>query len=440
VRFPISLGLVALSFLLYGVQHLPNIGIVLLLVGAPLWSILLINGGILGVVVETIERKLDLAWLIIPALWFGGNAALAGYDYLTLAKLRREIAESNEAVKIPFDPAREALVADSDSGLLVRVTDFKLPVSYQAQQNGEERSYLATRLAPREVCDRIRDDPEYGDAGISLWGFIRRSGQRRGGEFDRSFCAIATPENPALPVVRITASTEELKRGAMSLKLRTIAVSKPDGRQYLIKGGSAAPHSWIPLPVMGCTLDSGNPSWGCKIGFLRPTPVPLVKDAGQIDGETMALGNALGLTPLSRFPYLEESDEELLSRFSEAKEQVVRRETQALDAAISDPMVEIGSLPFRSLRLRNDIIVPRLSGMVSAIEHGVAVRQNARSNAQQMFHLVEGAPPDEVEPYMERLKALYAQDSWFWFVSTAHDPNAPIIETVGEPIIVDGRR
>jgi len=312
------------------------------------------------------------------------------------------------------------------------VSDLKLPVSYQEQHDDMGMHYLATRLAGQRVCDQIREDRSYSHAGIHARGIRANPNELLSGLL-KDVCLVSAPESPSLPIVRITASVENLTVAGMPVRLKTIAVLTPDGRRYLIKGGTAAPRSWIPLPIMGCWLNSGSPSWDCAMGFSRASNVSLISDASRFGGEMATLGKVLGLVSAGRPPHVDGTDDDLLNHLKGVKEQLVRRETQALDAAISDPMIDIGSVPFQSLQSRTDIIGPRVERMVSAIERGVALQHNARNNAQQMFHLLEGVPPDLVAPFVLRLEALYAKDRWFRFVGKQP-------EIVGQPITVERKR
>jgi hypothetical protein len=97
----------------------------------------------------------------------------------------------------------------------------------------------------------------------------------------------------------------------------------------------------------------------------------------------------------------------------EAKRQVVvTQELAALDAVIRDVTTKADSLPFRSLAGQTPLLLPRLPGMVTAVERGVN-GPKGRDNAQQVFNLIRNLPRGEVAPYKDRLEALWLKDSWF---------------------------
>jgi len=41
------------------------------------------------------------------------------------------------------------------------------------------------------------------------------------------------------------------------------------GDPVLVRVGHVSPLPWLPMPIMGCGLNSSNPSWDCFAGFQR---------------------------------------------------------------------------------------------------------------------------------------------------------------------------
>jgi hypothetical protein len=53
------------------------------------------------------------------------------------------------------------------------------------------------------------------------------------------------------------------------------------------------------MPVMGCGLNSGAPSWDCSAGFMRNGYTPIVSGNTRYGRDSMVLAKALALKPMA---------------------------------------------------------------------------------------------------------------------------------------------
>ena len=420
MRLPRSLLFFVATGAAYLLQMFPVPGIILMLMLAPFWSVLLVNAGMIGVGVEASSGSVSRSWLLLPVLWFGSYGAQTVSDHLALWRLQGQIARANGGVRVPFDPAAEALVFAKDDAAGWLVENSALPVAYVRNANYPGSTHLATRMVDISVCDKVRGEPGLSGAGIYTFGFhdddAGIGGARIGRDrFETRFCELRQPEDPALPKVVIDTIEREYMAGSLPVTETVTTITTPDGHRYTLRGGVAAPLSWLPMPILGCGLNSGAPSWDCVQQFKRDSFVPLELTGPRYHQGPSALMQALGLARVAPADRHGVDPGDALQSVASARDRVVEGETAKLDQAIADISGEIGSVPFNSLRGRLDIILPRIDRIVTGVERGVEIKGNARSNAQQMFELLEQAPADDIAPYRARIDALQAKDSWFVF-------------------------
>lgn len=290
---PISLLFFVLTGALFLAQASP-FGVALMIFGAPLWSILLVNLGFAGVASEAAwTKRVNRAWLVLPLLWFGGNAVLAARDRLVMAKIRSEVADANLRGRTAFDPSRHALVFVGDGlGYPDRtpawlVSQTNIPVVYEPNDRTPV-GFVATRLVEKSAC---RTDH---DAQIRITGFAN-DGDDRDERLDHRFCALWTPAAPHAPEVVATSRFEEVVRYGLPIKLVTTSIVMPDGKTTSVFAGHAALLPWLPRPVLGYSLNAGAGEWQRIAGFRRG-PFKSLADEPRQRGEAWPLAKALGLT------------------------------------------------------------------------------------------------------------------------------------------------
>src|SRR5271170_6579403 len=101
-KFPKSILLFLLTGIVFLVQLLPIVGVLLMMFGAPLWSVVTINLGFLLMAKEAWDGTLPRAAIILPFLYFSIYAGITIAGHRQLFRLRQEIAQNNQAVHVAF--------------------------------------------------------------------------------------------------------------------------------------------------------------------------------------------------------------------------------------------------------------------------------------------------------------------------------------------------
>lgn len=296
--FPVSLlGLVATA-VVFLLQVVPIIGFFLMVVAAPFWSVLLINGSMIGVAIEVAVGRVARFWLLLPILFYGGYWLAATSDHLALWQLRSQYDAANAKVAVDFEPTRHALVfQNSDAGAWL-TQNYALPVAYSINSNFPE-GYRSNRMVDFSVCTTIRKYPNLIKAAVVGLGFFDGNimlGNRR---MEERFCDLSMPERPTLPIVLVAGRGKETFVRGMPVTLGNRTITMPDGQIFQLLGGMASPLTWIPMPIMGCGLDSLWASWDCSVRFQRNRFVPIVSGSGRFGRDSVVLAKALGLKPVT---------------------------------------------------------------------------------------------------------------------------------------------
>lgn len=295
LAYPRSFGFFFATVVVFMLQLLPPIGIFLMILGAAVWSVVLINAGMIGTVVEAVRGQVSRSWLILPGAFYGSYFGALAVDYATLYHLRAQYDAANEAVAVAFDPERQSLVVDREQdGIDWLFHHYRLPVIYETNPNVPE-GFLATRMIDRTACKAISGRPSRSDIGIHTFSF------QDGETFDRQtwetrFCDVRMPESPTSPLLKVTAHQEKAYHGVLPITRITTTIITPDGKRFRLLGGYAAPFRWFPMPVLGCALNSGDPRWECDASFLRQRFTPIISGDTRFNRDSAALARALGLT------------------------------------------------------------------------------------------------------------------------------------------------
>lgn len=396
---------------------------------------LLINGAFAGLAIEVFVRRLPKWLLILPSIWFGATTLLAVRDHISLANLRSDMEAQNKLVNIPFDYRYQSLSFEDTP--IISGTKYQIPVIYNLLKTEEGIRFNANYLAPRELCDSIQL-PLYSNSGIRTSGFHTESNRIGGGRFVGELCTINLPEQPTLPLVRISSSEKSYKLNGMPVKETIIQIETPDGRVRTIRGGTAEPYGWLPLIIAGCFPTDSAPHWNCAAGLARSGLQPILSGKSRFGRDGEAVAAALGFEPYSNDYTRPVIAEDLQARVEAARDRIIQEDVELLKKVISDPMADIGSVPFRSLQNRPDIIEPHLAGIIKTIEKGIASERSGLKNSEHLLRLLKFVTPEALKPYETRLKNLNSiNQSFFW---------APEHErflrkgTVGKTIVVNRNR
>jgi len=132
-RFPVSILLFVFTGVVFLVQHFPPVGVFLMILGAPLWSVITINLGFVLMAKEAWEGGLPRAVVVLPLLYFSIYAGITIAGHWQLYQLRGEIAANNRSVHVAFDPQQNDLVVGTkvvDSGPILSKVPENLVEAY----------------------------------------------------------------------------------------------------------------------------------------------------------------------------------------------------------------------------------------------------------------------------------------------------------------------
>jgi hypothetical protein len=422
-RIPVSLGFLLATAVLFGLQAIPLIGIFLMFMLAMFWSILLVNAAMIGTAIEAVIGRVSRLWLLLPLTFYGGYAAFAVKDHQALQSLQASYDAANAAVSIPFDASRHSLafMGNGDGSWLSQ--NFALPVSYSTRADFPE-GYLSHRMVDQVICADVRDSKVLHAAFVHTFGF--HDGDSIGDRhFEKRFCTLIMPEVPEHPLVQVSTRQEELSEGTLPIRRETTTVTMPDGTVYELLGGVASPLKWFPMPVLGCTLNSGAPSWDCSAGFTRNGFTPIVSGNTRYLRDSLTLAKALGLKEVTPSKRRAIDSGFLKVKFNAIEQSTLERQLANIDAMIADPLAKVVDWRVDVVGNRPDALISRADAIMTGVERAAAVTGNDRGRAREggriLARLLADLPRDKFVAFGPRILALFAavgDEHWLWEAET----------------------
>jgi len=428
-RMPFSLLAFPLVAILYALQMIPLIGVFMMLFGAPLWTGMLLNAGMIGLLLEVPIRHFAgssarpfLAWIIIPIIYFGGYSIYAYNDHRTLQSLRAEYDAANAKVLVPFDEEKQSLVlAGAEKGYAGALTqDYGLSVAYTENENVTGRN-LATFLADQDLCSDIRGDQLMRAAFIHAFGFHDgdRIGHRR---LASGFCSVRMPATPLKPAVTAYSTQTETSVNGLPVRLVETVVTMPDDSEFILRGGTGSPYPWFPNPILGCALNSGAPSWDCLHGFSRDRFTSIVSSATKHGGDTRVLAEALGLKPTGPQGRKSVNREVVEAQLQRTVEQQLESDITDVKEAIADPAVQMTIHSVKVLQQSPDELLPLAPLLVEGIIRAAEISDNPyrnRETGKNLALLFGKLPFDVQDKYEDEMALIYkradeANDGRHW--------------------------
>lgn len=428
--FPFSLILFFVTGAIFVLQTIPLLGIFLMLLMAPFWSVLLVNLGFIGIAIEAATGRVSRLWLILPVVFYGGYWVIAVQDRLVLRELAASYDAANARIVIGFNPRREAIAFQGEDNGAWLTQNYALPVSYSMNANVPE-GYLAHRMIASSVCAKVRENPASQAAFVHTFGF-HDDAPIAAGKMETRFCLLSMPEKPDLPLVRI--SRQEAKETVSTLPVTLVktTISMPAGPSFQILGGFAAPLSWIPRPVMGCGLNSGAPSWNCGAGFSRDSFTPIASGHTRYRREAEALARALGLEPVAIEERRGGDPSLVLAKIATVEDARLARQLANIDAMILDPIAKITDWQTGVVASRPDVLSSRADAIMTGIERAAAVtggdRYKAKDSGQILTQLLASLSRSGFVSFGPRILAVYAKaddEHWLWSAD-------PLLRHLGE--------
>jgi hypothetical protein len=385
-----------LTAIVFALQLFPLTGVFLMIVAAPFWSVITVNLGFASLIPEVLFRRISPAWLLLPALWFGGYAGAVYLSEARVAALDAEVRTANSVVRVTFDAAQQSLVIRPTDHVLSNaastlVSSYRLPAAHTLQRDGGRWRHRASRLMVDPHCHAIRADRRYMVAGVHAQpiydGNAERHPRRASG-----ICIVTMPEEPVLPTVLVEGKQEKHADFFTPYELTRLTISDASGNVLgQAVSGSANPLSQFPMPVIGCALNSGAPSWDCMATFWRRNVgIGGEKKYGQAAIEV--LPRVLGLEASSAI----ERRAEILATPEVSPETVVNRSADealaTLDAVIADPTKRITYHDVSDLREDLPLFHDRIPAMITAISRALANGTRTYETARVLQQLLAQLP------------------------------------------------
>jgi hypothetical protein len=275
-------------------QMIPAIGFVLMFLGGPLWTALLIAIALVAMAIEALMRRISRWFLVIPLSAVAGYYGLMAYEWQRLPTIPAEMGLAPVSPQLRFDPARHAIGPNVGSPIyLLAAYDIE-----QVYDHNFDSRWTIGNTRSCELRSRLGSD-EYVPGtpmGLQVQGL------------DKIFCV--TREADVLPPAngRIVAERRDSKPvySGVEVLLEELVISLDDrevGSIANVKAGVL-----LPVPIFGvsCGLNGGPSSWGCGVTFMR-SEIEVWPDFGQRRDysaddeerrrETDEIATLLGLTP-----------------------------------------------------------------------------------------------------------------------------------------------
>lgn len=265
-------GCFLLTAVVVALQLIPQIGVFLMMLDAPFWSVILINLGFALMARDAWQDPTQRWLMLFPLLWFGGYLIVTSFSHWQAHRYVAEIAAANAGRRIPFDPARNDIVIEPDhmdesNGSALRaetlVEGFGLDRAYQRTvgTSGGYRSYAL--IAMNCVAGITKHD----DGTTTVYGHAIDT-QGYGFSGARDLCTVGSSQRPDRPIVRVRPK-QQVGRYDDDRVSQDVVINAPDGKTVTLRSGWARPLAWLPQPVIGCGLDSSAPAWRCFASFRR---------------------------------------------------------------------------------------------------------------------------------------------------------------------------
>lgn len=428
-RIPASLLAFPLVAILYALQTVPQVGVFLMMLAAPLWTGTLLNLGMIGLVLEVPIRRFaldtartSLLWLLVPFAYFGWYASMAYSDQMALNDLREQYDASNATISIPFDQDEQELVlkggAHSYAGTLTQ--DFGLNVAYEENENAAQ-GYLSTRLLEEDKCSQIRNEPLMRAAFIHVFGFHDGEvpGRRR---LASRYCSLRMPAKPAKPNVVVTSSVTEGLFQGLPVKTVENRIQTPDGDQFVLRGGTAAPYPWFPQPILGCALNSGAPSWDCFSFLSRESFTAIISSETRYGEDVRSLANALGLSHTEPNERATTGSDTIEEKLQQAIKVQLERDIADVQEAVADPSIRLTVHSTKVLERSPDELRSLAPQIVDGIQRAGQIVDNPyryRETGRTLAGLFGKLPQDVQDAYADEMTLLYrkadeANDGRHW--------------------------
>lgn len=390
-----------IATLVWVLQAIPITGIFLMFLLAPLW-----NGPLylLGFVLLTLEAAIGAtarAWLVVPLVCTLAYGTAAWRSRAEADALVAAHAHVNDGKTIAFDPKRQSLVIErSGDGIGNLLVAWDLPAYWTVDPRKPAATPTLHRLAVGEVCEQIRKDPSLSAANVRAWGIHERQSGRS--VLLKGVCNVDMPSPiTGVPVTVSVGRREYARKDPAKRWTQTITVGDGDRRIDLVVG-EISPLPWIPIPMIGCALNSGSPSWSCFAEFMRDRKRPLGAASARA-----AVTTALGLASAPASTRLDRIAADPLPDFAPVVEKRETTSLAALDAALADPKKRVTVHDLAGLAAHPEVWADRAPAMVAAIGRRLAEAKAERETQRNLAGLLAALPHEALAAHLPDLLAIW---------------------------------
>lgn len=397
-RLPVSLVLFVLAAAVYALQVFPAVGVFLMILGGPFWSVLILNAGFIGIGAEAGFRRVPRLWLILPAVWFGGTFTLALTDRIALGLEAQSLRQANAAQRFPtVDPAAGVILEDvSDvSGSSVAVHLI----------SAHDISTVFVRMPGRTIAHRISAGAQCNSfTALGSGGLVRSHGLRVApAGFDEA-CITSVEEEPPAGALRLVVRETPLRPDTLITRRMTVSMLA-GGRRSEFVTAEGAPHFWLPLPVLGCALNSSLNRWECMTRFVgRSRPRDLLTGQSDRAGRAALIAQALRLRPRTAQTPIPTA---LSPGQAELSARVTRRALADLDRMLKEPLDQkLNFMDVAALRGNSDPWRDRADAMAASVQTHFA-NPDAWRSVHAFQVLLGDLPEADFDAVRHRLAPLY---------------------------------
>lgn len=402
--WPWSIWFFIITLAVYLLQRFPLTGVFLMIVAASLWSVLLINLGMLGITIEAVTGRVSLLWLAIPLLYFGGYYAAYASDQAALAKVAQETTRFNAGKRLAFDPTgQDLLIETRGDGLGLTPSEFVERFGVARAFGSDGRMWL---VATADVCTLVNSDHGFLTAGIQAH-MITRPGTRRFSRVGTGHCLVMMPGAPDNPIVRITQTQEDQRRRMLPVRItKIVAEDVENGRTVAVRSGIASPLKRFPMWMMGCALDSGTPAWRCFHGFMRDSSTQLLPDMPRYSSGVPVVAQLLGLQETDDFAGRAIGIERFQPIADRIDAQKVAKEVAVLEQMLSAPTEHVKDGWLSHLPNRPAVVALYAPRIFAALETLQASNRRSSDTGKNLWTLVSKMSEETLAPHRPRMVAL----------------------------------
>lgn len=249
---------------------IPVLGLLFVMLGAPLLPILLLN---VAFVVMALNGLSTRVWLLLvpPLLWFGCYTLAAAISHVQVASLRDAAATANAGIPVRWNRSTQSVRIDkigtSSENLASDVTPQMLVTKYGLDEvYGTYRPEVADGGGANPTTQRVAlDRHSCPEGGITVSASYQYHPINRGGypskapmQWAKGVCLIFQNDasSPASPLVIALAPAQSFS-GLVDGISQDITISGPDQPVRTFRAVQIAPLPWLPMPIIGCGYKGG---------------------------------------------------------------------------------------------------------------------------------------------------------------------------------------